>query len=85
MQLFNEQRERLELDNFNLLYVALTRAVEQLYIITEYKVNRSRRRKHQFLFGIFIRIILKEQHYWKKEFLNTVLANKKMKYQNVKR
>ncbi|SDX63438.1 ATP-dependent exoDNAse (exonuclease V) beta subunit (contains helicase and exonuclease domains) [Lutibacter oricola] len=33
--LFNKRREELELDNFNLLYVALTRAVEQLYVVTE--------------------------------------------------
>ena len=35
--IYNEQREQLELDNFNLLYVALTRAEEQLYIISEHK------------------------------------------------
>jgi len=35
--LFHSQREELELDNFNLLYVALTRAEEQLYIISEHK------------------------------------------------
>ncbi len=33
--IFQMQEEHLELDNFNILYVALTRAVEQLYIITE--------------------------------------------------
>ncbi len=33
--IFNYQREELELDSFNLLYVALTRSVEQLYVITE--------------------------------------------------
>jgi len=36
-QLFDQRREALELDNFNLLYVTLTRAVEQLYVITEDK------------------------------------------------
>ncbi len=36
-QLFDQRREELELDNFNLLYVTLTRAVEQLYVITEDK------------------------------------------------
>ncbi len=36
-QLYNERREKLELDNFNMLYVALTRAEEQLYIVTEKK------------------------------------------------
>ncbi len=36
-KLHQKQREELELDNFNLLYVALTRAEEQLYIISEHK------------------------------------------------
>jgi len=35
--IFKEQQSELELDNFNLLYVALTRAKEQLYILSEYK------------------------------------------------
>ena len=64
MQLFNEQREALELDNFNLLYVALTRAVEQLYIITEYKVNKAGEENTHFYSGIFLNY-LKEQHHWK--------------------
>lgn len=34
-QLYVERRDELELDNFNLLYVAFTRAIEQLYIIGE--------------------------------------------------
>ncbi len=35
--IFKEQRSESELDNFNLLYVALTRAKEQLYILSENK------------------------------------------------
>lgn len=35
--LYDSQRAKLELDNFNLLYVALTRAKEQLYIVSEQK------------------------------------------------
>lgn len=38
-QLFDQRREELELDNFNLLYVTLTRAVEQLYVVTEDKTG----------------------------------------------
>lgn len=34
-QLYEERRNTLELDNFNLLYVTLTRAIEQLYIYAE--------------------------------------------------
>ena len=33
LAIYNQQREALELDNFNLLYVTLTRAVEQLSLI----------------------------------------------------
>lgn len=42
-ELFHQRREELELDNFNLLYVTLTRAKEQLYIIT----NKPNSRKQQ--------------------------------------
>ena len=35
--ILQEQKEEKELDSFNLLYVCLTRAVEQLYVITESK------------------------------------------------
>lgn len=35
--LLERRKEELALDNFNLLYVALTRAVEHLYIITDFK------------------------------------------------
>jgi ATP-dependent exoDNAse (exonuclease V) beta subunit len=34
-QMYEERRNTLELDNFNLLYVTLTRAVEQLYLYAE--------------------------------------------------
>jgi len=34
-QLFKQRRQEVQLDNLNLLYVALTRPVEQLYIISE--------------------------------------------------
>jgi ATP-dependent exoDNAse (exonuclease V) beta subunit len=35
--IYESQKAQLELDNFNLLYVALTRAKEQLFIISEHK------------------------------------------------
>jgi ATP-dependent exoDNAse (exonuclease V) beta subunit len=42
-RLYSQQKEEFELDNFNLLYVAYTRAEEQLYVIAEakkdFKVN----------------------------------------------
>ncbi len=36
-KIYQAKRDELELDNFNLLYVTLTRAIEQLYIIKETK------------------------------------------------
>ena len=39
--LFEERQSELFLDNFNLLYVALTRSVEQLFVITEYKLVKK--------------------------------------------
>lgn len=40
---YREEREKLELDAFNVLYVAHTRAVEALYVITGGKVPRNPR------------------------------------------
>ena len=39
--LFEEEQAKLELDAFNLLYVALTRSICALHIITEYSQNSS--------------------------------------------
>ena len=48
-EIYQAHRDELELDNFNLLYVVLTRAVEQLYIIGEpKKVNDSLKTSSQF-------------------------------------
>jgi ATP-dependent exoDNAse (exonuclease V) beta subunit len=63
LQIFNAQREALELDNFNLLYVALTRAVEQLHIITAYNVKIDGLENTNFYAGIFINY-LKEKNSW---------------------
>ena len=39
--IYNNYRSQLELDSLNLLYVVLTRAIEQLYIISEYDVDKK--------------------------------------------
>ena len=39
--IFDKQRAEKELDSFNLLYVCLTRAVEQLYVLSEMKTSRG--------------------------------------------
>ena len=53
-EIYQQQREKLELDNFNLLYVALTRAVEQLHIITEKKTSAKGEENTNFYSGVFI-------------------------------
>jgi len=75
LELFNQQREALELDNFNLLYVALTRAVEQLYIITEYNIKRDGVENTNFYAGVFINY-LKEKNLWKDEVLEYSFGEK---------
>lgn len=48
-ELYQAHRNEIELDNFNLLYVALTRAVEQLYVVLETKkANENLRTTSQF-------------------------------------
>lgn len=60
-----QRREELELDSFNLLYVALTRAMEQLYVITEKKLTKGVEKKNYYS-GVFISF-LKERGLWKED------------------
>lgn len=53
-KIYEKVLEELELDNFNLLYVALTRPVEQLHIITEYKLSSKGEENTKYYSGIFI-------------------------------
>lgn len=52
--LYTEYKTQLELDSINLLYVVLTRAVEQLYIISEYDVDKGAMEKPRLYSGLFI-------------------------------
>jgi len=56
--IYNTQREELELDNFNLLYVALTRSVEQLYVVTDRKINKRQQVNANFSSGVFINYLI---------------------------
>ncbi|NVK51814.1 MAG: UvrD-helicase domain-containing protein [Flavobacteriaceae bacterium] len=69
--IYQQQREELELDNFNLLYVALTRAVEQLYVITE-KTNTNRAISKTS--GVFIEYLQKE-NFWLADKLSYSFGN----------
>ncbi|MGV8946751.1 MAG: UvrD-helicase domain-containing protein [Lutibacter sp.] len=69
-QLFEQRREELELDNYNLLYVTLTRAIEQLYIITEDKTGGKNGESIKNTSDLFIQF-LKKNDLWdpeKKEY-----------------
>lgn len=63
LEIFEQQREELELDNFNLLYVALTRAVEQLHVITGDKLPKNGKEKLTVFSEIF-RDYLKQANLW---------------------
>jgi ATP-dependent exoDNAse (exonuclease V) beta subunit len=52
--IYNFQREELELDSFNLLYVALTRSEEQLYIITEKTISPKGEVNANYTSGVLI-------------------------------
>ena len=68
LELYNSQREALELDNFNLLYVALTRAEEQLHVVTEKKISSKGVENMNHYSGIFINY-LKERNLWQEDCL----------------
>jgi ATP-dependent exoDNAse (exonuclease V) beta subunit len=63
--LLSRRKEELALDNFNLLYVALTRAVEQLYIVTEYKKESKNGLNIDLYSGMYT------------DFLNSISDNEK--------
>lgn len=58
--ILESQRKEKQLDSFNLLYVCLTRAVEQLYIISENRVAKGRLGWSSLLFKDF----LESSAYW---------------------
>jgi ATP-dependent exoDNAse (exonuclease V) beta subunit len=67
-EIYNQQREELELDNFNLLYVALTRSVEQLHVITEKKISAKGVENTNFYSGVFINYLM-QHNLWKDDVL----------------
>jgi ATP-dependent exoDNAse (exonuclease V) beta subunit len=75
LEIYKQQREELELDNFNLLYVALTRAVAELHIITEKKISAKGFENLNHYSGIFINY-LKENNLWKEDVLEYSFGKK---------
>ena len=58
-QIYNRRRSNLELDNINLLYVALTRAVEQLFVISKKDINKKGEINNQTYSGLLINYLNK--------------------------
>ena len=54
LEIFNNHKSEQELDNINLLYVALTRAVEQLYIISTNEIPSKGEITSKKYSGLFI-------------------------------
>jgi len=65
-QIFIEHQAELELDNINLLYVALTRAIEQLHIISNKQLDKSGNGNLKLYSGMFINY-LKHINKWKED------------------
>ncbi|QLG45476.1 UvrD-helicase domain-containing protein [Costertonia aggregata] len=61
--LFQNEQHKLELDAFNLLYVALTRAVKGLYVISKKNITAKGEYKPNYYSGLFIHY-LKELGQW---------------------
>ena len=65
---FEEEHHKLELDAFNILYVALTRAVNSLFIISEKDITSKGDIKMDYYSGLFIRF-LKQKNLWNDSIL----------------
>lgn len=61
--IYEQEQHRLELDAFNILYVALTRAVDRLVIITDMLLNSKNEYRSDNYSGLFIHF-LKTQGIW---------------------
>ena len=61
--LYQERQAELELDNINLLYVALTRPIEQLYIISNNRIDNNGNENLKHYSGLLINF-LKQQQLW---------------------
>lgn len=64
--LYNNRREEIQLDSMNLLYVSATRAVEQLYIISEKKTKTNDLENARFYSDLFVDFLKNQtnENYW---------------------
>ncbi len=59
-RIYQGEQHKLELDAFNLLYVALTRAINALYILTEKDLSTSGECKPTYYSGLFIHYLMEK-------------------------
>lgn len=62
-RMYHEYRSEMELDTINLLYVVMTRAIEQLYVISEMDIDAQQNEKTNLYSGLFIHY-LKSINQW---------------------
>ena len=67
-EIYNSHKSKLELDSINLLYVVLTRAIEQLYVISELDLDNKGNEKEKLYSGLFIHY-LKSNQIWNSDQL----------------
>ncbi|WP_340076970.1 UvrD-helicase domain-containing protein [Leptobacterium sp. I13] len=73
--LYEDAQSKLELDQINILYVALTRAVERLYIISKKDIKRNGEENTNTFSGLFINY-LKVKALWNDEKLHYSIGKK---------
>lgn len=59
--IYDDEQSKLELDAFNILYVALTRAEKGLYIITEKNIKPNGEPKTEYYSGLFIHYLMQQK------------------------
>jgi ATP-dependent exoDNAse (exonuclease V) beta subunit len=76
--LYHSKINQKELDNYNILYVALTRAEEQLYILTDTGFDSKNQAKTNYYSGLFIHF-LQEMKQWQDGVTQYHFGNRKRK------
>ncbi|MBN4070671.1 PD-(D/E)XK nuclease family protein, partial [Olleya sp. AH-315-F22] len=85
-QIYSKHQAELELDNINLLYVALTRPIEQLHIISSKQFDKKGNENLKLFSGLFINY-LKQIDKWNDNTGSYTLGDKKknsLKKENIK-
>ena len=80
--LYNDYQGKLEIDNINLLYVVLTRAKKELYIMSEKNIDSKGNEKINLFSGIFINYLKKICVWDESEYVYEIGEKGKCKIKN---